>query len=168
MTTHASGEPKRVGAFPGDGLLHPVAWGALALLLLNDHWAKAAWPGFVTGKLSDVAGLVMFPLALQAAWEWLTGRVSSRRLLGAVVLVTLVGFTLVEATAFGDAAFRWTLGALQWPLAAGRAVAGGLAVPPVREVRHVADVEDLLALPALLIPLWAGWSRATGSRSVAG
>jgi hypothetical protein len=39
--------------------VHPVALGALALLLLNDHLLKARWPGAVTGKVSDVAGPVV-------------------------------------------------------------------------------------------------------------
>ncbi len=32
---------------------------AVALLALNDHVFKTAWPGWVTGKLSDVSGLVV-------------------------------------------------------------------------------------------------------------
>ena len=50
-------------ATPGDGLLHPVALVALAILIVNDRLLKDAWPGPVTGKLSDVAGLVVAPLA---------------------------------------------------------------------------------------------------------
>ena len=37
------------------GMLHPVALAALAVLVLNDHVWKARYPGWVTGKLSDVA-----------------------------------------------------------------------------------------------------------------
>lgn len=40
---------------PGDGLLHPLALLAIGILIVNDHALKAAWPGVVTGKLSDVA-----------------------------------------------------------------------------------------------------------------
>ena len=43
---------------------HPLSVAALVLLALNDHVLKQAWPGFVTGKLSDVAGLVVAPLVL--------------------------------------------------------------------------------------------------------
>src|SRR5690606_8292496 len=46
----------------GDGLLHPAPLAAIGLLLLNDHWLKAAFPGSITGKLSDFAGLAFFPL----------------------------------------------------------------------------------------------------------
>ena len=37
---------------------------ALVVLVLNDHVLKQAYPGWVTGKLSDVAGLVVAPLLL--------------------------------------------------------------------------------------------------------
>ena len=42
-------------------LASPVAVVSLVLLVLNDHVLKQAWPGVVTGKLSDVAGLVVAP-----------------------------------------------------------------------------------------------------------
>jgi hypothetical protein len=37
----------------------PVLVGSIAVLLVNDHVLKSAWPGLVTGKLSDVAGVLM-------------------------------------------------------------------------------------------------------------
>ena len=40
-------------------LAHPGSVLALVVLVLNDHVLKQAWPGLVTGKLSDVAGLVV-------------------------------------------------------------------------------------------------------------
>ena len=57
---------------PGDLLLGVVPLAAIALLFLNDHILKAAWPGLVTGKLSDVAGFVFFPFLL-------VGRLAARR-----------------------------------------------------------------------------------------
>jgi hypothetical protein len=60
MTTH------RDTLHPGRALLHPLWLGALALLVLNDHVWKAAWPGLVTGKLSDFAGLAVAPGVLAA------------------------------------------------------------------------------------------------------
>ncbi|MEY4563545.1 MAG: hypothetical protein RLZZ618_2822, partial [Pseudomonadota bacterium] len=41
---------------------------ALALLMANDLWIKAAWPGLVTGKLSDFAGIAVVGMLLSAAW----------------------------------------------------------------------------------------------------
>lgn len=40
-------------------LTRPWFFAALGVLLLNDHVLKSAWPGWVTGKLSDFAGLVI-------------------------------------------------------------------------------------------------------------
>ena len=54
---------------PADLLLHPAAFGAIVLLVLNDHIFKAAFPGPITGKLSDVAGLIIAPLVLVALVE---------------------------------------------------------------------------------------------------
>lgn len=48
-------------------LIHPVSLAAIGLLLLNDHVLKPLLPGPLTGKLSDVAGLVFFPLLLSVA-----------------------------------------------------------------------------------------------------
>lgn len=54
----------------------------LSILLLNDHVLKAAWHNGFTGKLSDFAGLLIFPLFLklllpisnkQAVWATLLG-----------------------------------------------------------------------------------------------
>jgi hypothetical protein len=51
-------------------LSHPVFTGSVALLAVNDHVLKARWPGLITGKLSDVAGVIMIAIALTA----ITGR----------------------------------------------------------------------------------------------
>ncbi|MEL6671029.1 MAG: hypothetical protein AAFR61_02525 [Bacteroidota bacterium] len=49
-------------------LLSPgFLWG-LSLLILNDWWWKDAYPGFWTGKLSDLAGLFILPIFLSAFW----------------------------------------------------------------------------------------------------
>ena len=45
-------------------LAHPLWWGALALLLVNDHLLKGSGtvPGWLTGKLSDFAFLIVAPV----------------------------------------------------------------------------------------------------------
>ena len=45
-------------------LLHPAFLAALSVLAANDHVLKTAAPGVVTGKLSDIAGLVVLPVLL--------------------------------------------------------------------------------------------------------
>lgn len=132
----------------GNGLLHGVPIAAMAVLVANDHLFKIWWPGALTGKLSDIAGLAFFPLLLQAAWEVATRGRPSRRVLVACALATGVVFALVNTWAPADAAYRLALGALQW-IPRGEFVA----------VQHVSDAGDLAALPALLLALHAGWRR---------
>jgi hypothetical protein len=67
-------------------IVSPVFAGSVALLFLNDRVLKAAWPGFVTGKLSDVAGVVMVAVGLTAML----------RRAGAAFSLTIVGFTLLK------------------------------------------------------------------------
>jgi hypothetical protein len=70
-------------------LLHPLPLAAAAALLINDHLLKAAeWPHpLVTGKLSDVAGLFVFPILLTAI---------TRRWPALWCLATGIGFALVK------------------------------------------------------------------------
>jgi hypothetical protein len=67
-------------------LTHPVFTGSVALLAVNDHVLKARWPGLITGKLSDIAGVILIGIAATA----LTGRatLSARS--------TAVAFTLLK------------------------------------------------------------------------
>ena len=160
----AADRPASAGARPGDGLLHPVALGALLVLVVNDQVLKTAWPGPVTGILSDVAGLIAAPLALQALWEVATWALAhwngpSRQALAVAIAVVGVAFTLVQVWPPATDAYRTGLGLLQWPFAAFAAIVGGSPVPPVRPIVSVADVEDLAALPALAVSWWVGSRR---------
>ncbi len=142
----------------GDGLLHPVPLAAIGLLLLNDHVLKAAFPGLVTGKLSDFAGLAFFPLFLQAGWESLSGlrgRWSgpSRRALLLCTLATALVFALVKLWHPAGEAYRWGLALLQWPFRSLVALLAGGALPPLSPVSLVRDPSDLVALPSVLLPL---------------
>ncbi|GIE30849.1 hypothetical protein Ait01nite_038940 [Actinoplanes italicus] len=105
---------------------------ALALLIVNDHVLKAACPGWVTGKLSDAAGMVVAPPLLAA----LAGLVAPRRrvTVGAILAVG-VGFTFVKMWSYGA-----ELASSAW----------SLVTPSL--VR--ADPTDLLALPFLAVAWW--------------
>jgi len=48
-------------------LVHPLTVASLLLLAFNDHVFKQRWPGVVTGKLSDVAGVWLVGALLIAA-----------------------------------------------------------------------------------------------------
>lgn len=152
-------------ARPADGLLHPVALGALIVLVINDQVLKATWPGFVTGKLSDVAGLVVAPLALQAAWEvgqWIAGRWEgpSPRVLAVAIVVVGIVFVAIQIWTPAADAYRWALGAAQWPFRALAALLAGAPSPGVVPVAVTADAEDLVALPALAVTWWVGRRRS--------
>lgn len=148
----------------GDGMLHPAALAALAVLVVNDHVLKARFPGFVTGKLSDFAGLVFFPLLLVALTE-VALRVlrrftaPSRRALWICVLLTGAVFSLTKTWEPAGQGYRVALGALQWPAFAASALARGAPVPHVRAVRHAVDPTDLMALPSLALAFAIGRRR---------
>ncbi|GEL94132.1 hypothetical protein [Cellulomonas composti] len=128
-------------------LTHPVTAGALVVLVLNDHLLKRVYGTWWTGKLSDVAGLVLAPalvgVALAAARSWRGSAHRARPDVVADVATIVVGvaFVVVKITALGaaTASAAWT------------AVAGPSVV--------LRDPTDLLALPALVL----GWVVARSS-----
>lgn len=138
-------------ALPVGELLHPVALAFVALLVVNDWILKGSgWlPGWLTGKLSDVAGLAFFPLVLTVLFDLLLlaaarlGRPTDFSLsagkLTAATVITAVLFTTVKLSP-----------------AAAELVGGWLtAILPARAA-ILPDPTDLLALPGLLASLWVG------------
>ena len=72
--TGAEGHRERA---PGDLLIRPRAVVALVVLIVNDHVLKQRWPGLLSGKLSDLAGLVFLPLLIISVYE--LARAATRR-----------------------------------------------------------------------------------------
>lgn len=60
---------QRTRPIPGDYLANPVAIIALGIVIFNDRYLKVHHPGVVSGKLSDFAGLIYFPLFLASLIE---------------------------------------------------------------------------------------------------
>lgn len=147
-----------------DALLHPMTLVALGLLLLNDQILKTAWPGPVTGKLSDLAGLAFFPILLLSAGE-LIGTIGGRwrgpttRALLTALVATLAGFLLVKTVPPAADVFGWMLGLAQWLLSLPIRVLLGLPLPSVAPATIVADPTDLVALPGLALATWVGICR---------
>jgi hypothetical protein len=123
-------------------LCHPVTIAGVIVLLVNDHLLKQAWPGFVTGKLSDVAGLVVAPALLALLLR--------RRADLAATVLTGVLFALVKTTETGAEAASQA-----WTLVAGPS-------------RILADPTDLLALPALALAWWVRRRSLTSAPSARG
>lgn len=123
-----------------------MALAALAVLALNDHWLKGAGiaPGWLTGKLSDVAGLVFFPLLLTASLD--CALLAIARLSGARIDFSLRRWKLALAIASTGAAFA-ALKMIPGLAAAAEDAAATLGW----SIRIAADPTDLLALPALAV-----------------
>lgn len=115
---------------PARGLTHPLFWSAVALLAVNDHFLKGSGslPSAVTGKLSDLAGLVCAPVVVGLAL-----RARTTRGWMAALLITGVCFAAIKTSAFASDAFTHALGVL--------------GVPWINRV----DRTDLVALPMLVV-----------------
>ncbi len=144
-----------VERLPGAQLLHPVMLTSLALLVVNDHVLKRVCPGPLTGKLSDVAVVVVLPLFLHGCVELFFCRglrrplgvgAGNRWLVGCLLLSLLV-FGLPEVWPPAEDAYRYGLGAAQWPLKAAWAWLRGAPEPRLLPVRATADWTDLLTMP---------------------
>jgi hypothetical protein len=83
-------------------LVHPIPLAAVALLVVNDHVWKGGGviPAWITGKLSDFAGLFFFPVLLtvvvEAAWRR-RAAVARREIAWASVLLTGVVFAAIKS-----------------------------------------------------------------------
>ena len=130
---------------PGDVVLHPAVIFAVVALAVNDHIAKSLWPGVITGKLSDVAGLVFFPILLVSLCEiglasLRRPAIPSRHVLVAAVAATAIAFFAVKVLSPAGDWYRVVWGFLSSPLRG--------SVTPVMLTQ---DFTDLLALPALVV-----------------
>ena len=123
-------------------LAHPITLTALVVLVVNDHLLKAAFPGALTGKLSDVAGLVLAPPLLASLVLLTLRRLPAGKVAGVSTGVVGIGFALTKATETGAAA-----ASAVWSIVVPRSVI-------------LADPTDLLALCALGAA-WYVWLRAS-------
>lgn len=118
--------------------LHPVTLLAVAVLVVNDWYLKARFgPSFVTGKLSDLAGLTFAPVVLSAAIGLVLRKPLTYRRLYLCTAATGVCFA---ATKLSETAAGW----LVWLLS------------HWRHASVYVDPTDLFCLPFLAIPIWIG------------
>ena len=133
-------------ALPAGELLDPVALAAVLVLVVNDWLLKGRAPAALTGKLSDLAGLVAAPLIATAALDCLL--LAAARL-GAPVDFSLRRWKIAAATAAIGAAFA----AVKLSPAAARALEQAAAALGLGW-RIAPDPGDLLALPGLALAVW--------------
>jgi hypothetical protein len=135
-------------------LSHPIALVALAVWIVNDQMLKRAWPSVVTGKLSDIAGMIVAPLALAAAIA-IAPRVRGARSLPWIAFA-IVGtcFTLTKTWIPANEAFTSTLALVRAPMRVLLEHAHGVSFR--EELVLVRDPTDLVALPFGLVAvhLW--------------
>jgi hypothetical protein len=119
--------------------MHPLSLAAILLLLVNDHLLKQADPSWLTGKVSDIAGLFFFPF-----------------LLALVLALGASPLRHIRSEALGAVAFFAS--AISFAAAKGSAVGNGMMVDLVsilldRPVSIMYDPTDLIAL----LSLWPAW-----------
>lgn len=152
---------------PHAPLLHPLFLGALAVLLVNDHILKAAWPGLITGKLSDVAGLIVVPPVLAvAARRVLRHRIAGDGpwLAGPAALFVALAFSAVKLHPGPNEAYGVVMGLALWPGTALAELARDVPVSAPTVARTALDAGDLVALPAVVLGWWiAGRGGAAAS-----
>jgi len=136
-------------ALPLGEALHPVTLAAVALLAVND-WALKPWlgPSAITGKLSDLAGLVFAPVVLSAAIGLVLHLAAT---FGARVDPSLSRRRLVLCTVATGAVFA----AVKLDPGAARVLVA-LISQLGRHASIYLDRTDLLCLPALAVAVWIG------------
>jgi hypothetical protein len=135
-------------ALPVGETMHPVTLAAIALLVVNDWYLKPRYgPSAITGKLSDIGGLIFAPVVLSSLIG-IALHLAAR--LGARVDPSLSRrrlYLCVAATGLGFAAIKL------FPIAAGWLVD---ATSVWRHAEVYLDRTDLLCLPVLAISIWIG------------
>ena len=136
--------------------MHPLTLLAVLVLVVNDWVLKPAFHDssalgeLVTGKLSDVAGLVFAPVVLSAAIGLvlaLVARLGSRPAIDPYLTRRRLGVCI--------AATGLTFAAVKLSPDAADALARALSHVG-RRASIMADRTDLLALPSLLVAYWIG------------
>ena len=156
-----------------DVVLHPIPLAALALMVVNDHLLKPNHPGWVSGKLSDVAVLILLPFLFVAVADlarqrWPALPAPGRRAVPVTAALAILAFVGIELVPVVGETYRWSLGILQWPARAAFAAGRVAPIPSVAPVQLTSDLSDLIALPAALAILFVVRSQSTRSPPAAG
>jgi hypothetical protein len=110
---------------------------AVALFALNNAVLKRAWPGLITGKLSDVLACFFMPLFISALLERVFRlAVATRMAIGVALTATI--FIAVKTSAIASGMLNRDIALLLAPV--------GIRTAPNR-----VDPSDLCALPMLAV-----------------
>lgn len=140
-----------------DLLLHPAVIGALAIWVINDHVLKQAYPSWWTGKLSDAAGLVVFPCFLVMVFERVPRvrrALTAQQQLWLASAVTMLALSAVKLWPPAAWAYQWGLGLAQWPWHALHHALNDHQPPVLAKVALAMDPTDLWTLPFACLPVW--------------
>lgn len=146
-----------IGWGPAAWLGRTGVWLAAAGLLLNDHVLKGPAPGLLTGKLSDLFGMYLVPLA----WMAIAGTllrlagvpvrpVVAGRMFAGFSALAAVCLVVVKTTVAGASAYGYLIGVLRAAMRVPAALVQGSHLWAVRPIEVVVDPTDLVALLALI------------------
>jgi len=136
-------------------ILHPLVLLALVVWIVNDHWAKAAFSNAWTGKISDVASLIVFPLlpiCALAHWREARGQEVGRWWVFGWLAATGMVMATINVLDPAARAYEVGLAIVQWPFRAALSLTSSGELPLLAPVDLTMDPTDLWTLPALLVP----------------
>ena len=126
-------------------LQHPATWLSIALLFINDHILKVVCPSWITGKLSDFAGLFFFPFIVAAGLSFLLSKYKVPSIRVGQIAFGFVGVWFILIKTFPLVNFLTT----------------GLASLLIGfPTKFVMDPTDLVALFAMF-PAWIIWRQSS-------
>lgn len=130
-------------------LQHPATLLSIALLLINDHVLKAIGPAWLTGKLSDFAGLFFFPFIIAAGLSLFSYKFKvKRQQIGQVAFVIAILWFALLKTIQPINSFTTQFASLL------------VGFP----TKFILDPTDIVALIAML-PAWIIWMQPGPIRS---
>lgn len=137
--------------------MHPLALLSLLVLIINDHLLKETYSNSFTGKISDFAGLVFFPLLLIALIEILYPLFNhsitqiSGYTITRILLVVAIGYISIKSVQpFADL-YSTILGVVELSAKALPKFVLGQPMGHFVPRRIIADPSDLIALPMLFV-----------------
>lgn len=152
------GDDQPVVTRPADFLLSPWVLASIVVLVVNDHVLKWTFGGWLTGKVSDVAGVFLLPFLILAIYEaarkpftprWRTTAVE------AAIVCGVVGFGFAAVKTIGPVgdAYEYMVGLLRTVVTASSG--------PVTPILVYRDATDLVVLP-ILAATYLVWRRHRG------